>query len=357
MQRIVVVGGNGYLGSRCVRALRALGVEVSVASRRGELRVDLSDPSTFENLAGADVIVDLADTTTHAPDELARFCLGRGLVLVEGTSDPPAIRRIHEENAGKDHAGAVVLGAGIFTGVSNLLARAAARGVANPESIELAISSSPYSGAGQGTVALMVAGPGRAASRFADGARRDEPAIARGPKIEFPGVTRPTLRLSFAEQEMLGPSLGVPNTDVLFAPRPALLVPAFLMLPGFLVRSAIFRLFMGAYFAFLRRVLLRSTRSRVEMVATARSDKDVARRTAVAEDGMAAGGNAAAAIALLVARAKRPRGVVFVDQVVALDAVVELANRVADASDARIELGSARAVAPSAARPEAALRA
>lgn len=337
--KVVVIGGSGYLGSRCVAALRALGAEVTVASRRGEVRVDLGDPSTFEALLGADVIVDLADATTCAPDELARFCLERGLVLVEGTSDAPAIRRLYEGFAGREHAGAVVLGAGIFTGVSNLLAREASAGLGDPESIELAISSSPYSGAGQGTVALMAAGPGRAASRFVNGARRDEPAIARGPTVAFPSGVRPTLRLSFAEQEMLGPSLGVPSADVVFAPRPALLVSAFLMLPGFLARAAIFRAVMGLYFALLRRVLLRSTRSRVEMVATARSGEQAVRRTAVAEDGMGAGGTAAAAIALLVARGARPRGVVFVDRVVGLAEVVALANRAAGSGGARIELG------------------
>lgn len=92
-------------------------------------------------------------------------------------------------------------------------------------------------------------------------------------------------------------------------------------------------------FALLRRVLLRSTRSRVEMVATARSGEHAVRRTAVAEDGMGAGGTAAAAIALLVARGARLRGVVFVDRVVGLAEVVALANRAAGSGGARIELG------------------
>jgi hypothetical protein len=69
-----------------VEALRAMpGVDVRVAGRSGEVRVDLNDPSTFGAL-DADVLVDLANTSIAPPYELAKHCIENGKVLLEATS-------------------------------------------------------------------------------------------------------------------------------------------------------------------------------------------------------------------------------------------------------------------------------
>lgn len=333
--KVVVIGGSGHLGSLAVQALARAGVDVEVASRRAALRVDLSDPSTFSALDGADVVVDVADTTTVAPDALAAHCLERGLVLVEASSDPAALERLGRLR-GRAAKGAVILGAGIFTGISNLLARRAFEDAPGAEGLRLGVSSSPYSAAGGGTIALMVAALARRGVRFVGGARVEGAACERGPRLAFPSGERPTLRMSFAEQEMLAPSTGARETDVLFAPVPALLVWAFTMLPAALVRARLFQALMRGYFHVLRRGLLRGVRSRVEMVAEAGG----ARRTAWAGDGMAAGGNAIAAIALAVAeRRAELSGVRFVDEVLALEPVVARANALARRDLERVILG------------------
>ena len=335
---VIVIGGSGYLGGRAVRALarsalaRSGRLEVLVASRRGPLRLDLADASTFEVLRDADLVLDLADTTTHRPDAVAAFCRDQGIVFVEGSSDPDAIRRLATHvGSDRDASGAIVLGAGVFTGVSNLLARAAADEVGgSPRVLTLGISTSPFSGSGSGTVELMVAMLRRRAVRWAAGVRREEP-LSRGPRIVFPSGARPTLRAAFPEQDMIAPSTHAHDADVLFAPVPGLLVMAFLMLPGWLLPTRALAWIMRAYFTVLRRVLLSGLATRLEMVAQAVGAD--ARSTSIAvttRDGMEAGGAAAAAIVLaLLDRKERPRGTCFVDDVVTLDDVVARSNAIA----------------------------
>jgi len=313
--KVVVVGGTGHLGSRAVGSLRRLpGMEVVIASRRGPTKLDLADPTTFGVLADADVVVDLADATTTAPDALAAYCLEHGPVLVEATSDREAVERIHRTLAGREGKGAVVLGAGIFTGLSNLLAASVAREGAR--SLQLAIRSSPYSGAGTGTIALMIAALRQGARSFVDGRETLGPAVARGPRFPFPSGEAPSLLVSLAEPWMIHHATRVPTVHAYLAPQPSWLVPMFLFLPRWLLAMAFFRAILRGYFTLLRRWLLRSVSTRVEMVV--RCDERV--RTLVADDGMGAGG---AAIAAIVACLPAPVcGMKMVDELMTLDQVV-----------------------------------
>jgi hypothetical protein len=333
MQRVVVLGGSGYLGSRAVRALQKAGtVDVQIASRRSPLKIDLADPSTFDALRGTDIVLDLADTTTHRPDSVARFCRDNGIVFVEGSSDPGAVQRLGAD-VGKDRdaKGAIVLGAGVFTGVSNLLARSVGEKVGGaPRALTLGISTSPFSGSGSGTVELMVAMLRRNAVRWIGGTRHEEP-LGRGPRVTFPSGARPTLRAAFPEQDMIGPSTRATSSDVLFAPVPGLLVMGFLILPRWLLPTRALAWVMRVYFTLLRRVLLRGMATRLEMVADAEgADGTKAHAAITTGDGMQAGGAAAAAIVLaLLARAERPHGTCFVDDVLQLDDVIARANALA----------------------------
>lgn len=318
----MVIGGRGFLGSLAVEALeRVPGVAVEVASRSSALRVDLSDPTTFAALRGADLVVDLADATTSPPDALAAWCLQHGVVFLETTSDRPAIERLAALEG--DGPGAVVLGAGIFTGVSNLLARAAVERAGPGGSLELAIRSSPFSGAGKGTVALMASVLSLPAVSYRDGQRVEHPPIARGPRVDFPSGPAPTLRVPFAEQSMLHRGTRARDVEVFFAPKPALLVTAFLLIPISLAKTRLFAAFMRAYFTVLRRVLLRGRASTTELVARAKGPSGEARLAVSAPDGMRAGGLAIAAIvAELLGRAEPPRGVQTVDDLVGFEATL-----------------------------------
>lgn len=322
MARIVILGGQGYLGARAVAALQAAGADVHVASRSAARRVDVARPETYGALSDADVVVDLVDTVAHPPDALLAWCVAQGKVVLEATSDSRTIERLAA--ATWRGPGALVLGCGIFTGLSNLLARDTAEACPGGAArLTLGIASSPLSGAGRGTIAMMVDGLDAPVVRYAEGVRHARDTVEKGPPLDFGEAARPTLRIALAEAMMIHHSTAVPTVDVYFAPIPALLVPAFAVIPGWLARRRWFQTFLRGYFTVLRRGLLRGRRSPVTLVAEAAGAAGAARRVLSTEDGMLAGGYAIAAMALAVAaRDPRPRGLMFVDQVCGLEAIV-----------------------------------
>jgi len=324
MESIVVVGGRGHLGARTVAALRRAGLEAAVAGRRGPVVVDSSRPETFAALAPFDVVVDVTDTVTSPPDALVAWCLARGTTVLEATSDAPCIERLAA--AHRATGGRLVLGGGIFTGLSNLLARDVSDAVGGAQAIVLGISSSPFSGAGAGTVALMVDALNVPAVRYAGGRRKEVPGVTRGPALDFAGTTRPTVRMSLAEPSMLHASTAAAAVDVYFAPRPALLVPAFTALPASLVRAGWYRAFLRGYFTLLRRALLRGKTTTVTLIATAQRDGVAASRWLRASDGMAAGGAALAAMVEAIVADGSWRGLRYVDDACRLEPVVGRAN-------------------------------
>lgn len=325
--RIVVIGGNGFLGSRAVRALRrAPGVEVVVAGRSAPLRVDLARPETFSALAGADVIVDASNSHEVSPDALAAHVRANGGVLVEASSDAGVVDRLltHRGATASSDRGAVVLGAGIFTGVSNALARAAFESTRDCDEIVLGVRTSPFSGAGGGTVDLMTDVLARPTTRIEKGAARDGPSVARGPTLPFVEGSYATLHVPFAEPAMVHASTRVPNVTMHMAPAPGLLRLAFLSLPSALLRMRWFLGAMRLYFSFLRRFVLRALGTRVGLVAVARRNgSDETTMALTVNDGFELAGAAIAATALLLAeRSPAPTGTFVVDELVSLDAML-----------------------------------
>lgn len=326
MARIAVLGGSGFLGSRVVQALRRAGADVAVASRRSEVAVDVTKPETWTALEPFEVVIDLSDTVSTPPDALIAWLLERGKTVIEATSDAPCVERLAQAHAGTK--GRLVLGGGIFTGVSNLLARDAAERAGRAEAVQLGISSSPFSGAGTGTIALMVNAMGVPPVRFEGGQRLEEQALLRGPRLDFAGTVRPTGVMSLAEPTMLARSTGAKKVDVYFAPRPGFLVSAFTVAPLWLARQGWYRAFMRGYFTVLRKFLLRSKESAVELTATARGEREV-RRWVTTPDGMEAGGVALAAMAEAVATRGDWSGVRCIDDVTALEPIIARANELA----------------------------
>jgi short subunit dehydrogenase-like uncharacterized protein len=325
--KIVVVGGHGYLGSMAVAALRRDPSVTALAAGRsargdGSVRVDLTDPTTFAAVDVADVVVDVADATTTAPDALAAYCQRRGITFLEATSDRDVVTRLmaRTERAGD---GAVVLGAGIFTGLSNLLARAAAAKVTGARSVTWAVRSTPFSGAGTGTVKLMAALLAMPTVRYEGGRRVEGPPVRTGPRMPFPSGEAPSIEVPFAEAEMIHRSLGV-DVTVAMSPYPNVLQAVFLWTPAWMLRSGWYRWFMAAYFTVLRRVFLAKRASPVEMVARAEGEAGAtATMTLHADNGMRAGAVAIAAIArVLGARRPAQKGAVMVDEVMGIAEVL-----------------------------------
>jgi hypothetical protein len=321
--KIAVIGGTGCVGGSTVEALRRAGIDVAIASRRGPLVVDMTRPETFGALADYDIVVDAADATNSTPEALARWCLDEGRTFVEATSDPTVVRRLSALDGGR---GRLVLGGGLFTGVSNLLAHEVA-GRAPSAPLTLAIAARVLSKAGRGTVALMASMLAIPAARIVDG-RRVESPIARGPKIDFAGVRRSTLRVPLAEQEMLAASTGARDVDIFFAPKPSFIGAMFRLLPSWLARRGWFRALMGGSLSLLRRGLLRGRRGPVELVAEAGEHRAVI----TCDDGMLAAGYALAAIVVELAALAAKPGVFMVDQLVGLEPVLARANALAGRS-------------------------
>ena len=71
MTRVVVLGGSGDLGRAVVRAARAAGHDAVGASRRGEVRVDVTTGDGLAAaFAGAEVVVDATNALAGAKDVL-----------------------------------------------------------------------------------------------------------------------------------------------------------------------------------------------------------------------------------------------------------------------------------------------
>jgi len=327
--RVVVIGGTGFLGAKTVAALaRFPGLEVEVASRRGPLVVDVSNPASFSALESAEVLIDLSDGTRARPDALAAWALENGKTLIEATSDAETVRRLRERHSASTGPGRLVLGGGIFTGVSNVLARTAAERAGEGSTLTWAVASSPYSGAGKGTIALMVEAAARPAVKTVDG-RREEAPLTRGPTLDFAGTQRPTLEMSLAEAEMLPFSTKANTVRTFFAPKPGFLVAAFAAVPAFLLRRRWFRWLLEGYFVVLRRVLLSRVPSSVQMVARAERAGQTVVRTVTCHDGMEAGAWALAAMAESIGRAPPRPGLTFIDDDVRLEPLLARIDEVA----------------------------
>ena len=123
---------------------------------------------------------------------------------------------------------------------------------------------------------------------------------------------------------MLLASTGIANVELGFSPAPSFLWPSFRFLPTWLMTSRFFGLVMGLYFLVLRRGLLAGRATEVELYAGAKGSTASVHKTLVADDGMAVGGAAIAAIATQLARSRPDRGgVVTVDEVLSLEETLE----------------------------------
>ena len=212
------------------------------------------------------------------------------------------------------------------------------------KSVTLGIASSPFSGSGKGTIELMLRGMVVPAVRYENGVRIEEPKIRRGPSLDFGGVVRGTGVMSLAEPFMVRASTGAKKVDVLFAPKPGVLVPAFTMIPGWLAKARWFQAFMRGYFTVLRRVILSAVATSVELVAEA----DGVRRWVKTRDGMEAGGFALAAMA--EAMTSDWVGVKFIDDVCALEPTLARANALAGSPVFEVSARMTQGVGPATTR-------
>lgn len=312
---MVVIGGRGHMGAAAVQAFRAAGVEVASAgpSASNDLQVDLRDASTLSRLDAFDAIVNCSDSLVAAPDELVRHVIERGGLLLESAAEPVTVRRLLAARF-DEGPGTAVLGAGIFPGLSNLLAAEAARAVGDCHALELGIRWSPLSAGGGGMVGLVPHLLDVPTHKYVDGALVDGPPVEAGPRLPFAEGERATLHVAFCEPTMLRQSRSIPNVAVYGSFAPDILMTSFRLTPLWLLRLSIVRAWLWLQFTVLRRFLLRSVHASVRIVARARNlSGEEAIVRCEAPDGIACGGTVIAAMVACLKRRELPGGLHLCD--------------------------------------------
>lgn len=156
MTRVIVIGGTGFYGSVVAEHIARLpAVEVVIAGRRppaGGLAVDLTKPSTFAQLKGAHWVVNCSDSVLAPPDQAIAFCQSAGIGWLDMGAEAHAARRL----LGLEAPGApVVIGVGVFPGLSTSLAHHLVSTTEGVEALTLGVRISPLSGAGMANCELM----------------------------------------------------------------------------------------------------------------------------------------------------------------------------------------------------------
>ena len=339
--RILVIGGAGFYGARVVAAVKRMAdVEVAVAGRSvspGDGAViDLGDASTFGVLDGYDVVVNASDTVRAPPDALATHCLRHGLTLFDMGADPPTTERLLKLSS--DGArGWVVVGVGIFPGISTVMAQAAADAVATCERIDIGVRLSPLSGAGSGNCALMTEMLGAPSFWYEGGERREAGPVGSPSRLPYLGLgERVSLRVALPDVALVHRTTQAPTVRAAMALVPSFLRFNFALLGALLPRLGPLRRPLLALTAWslrlLRGTLLRSVTSRVELTAIAnRGAPDEQLRMLAVTDGQE--GTAAGVAAMVERWLARPApptpGIYTPGELFALDPLVAAARRLA----------------------------
>ena len=239
VRRVAVLGSRGHLGQRILSACQERSdLAATGSSRKSEVRaraeheesrrelaVDVLKPKTWHALGPFDVVINATDTSKAWPLGLAEHCLREGQTFVETSADPEVARALGLLN--EDGPGTIVLAAGAFPGLSTQLLEQAVDG----ESVEFRARWSVLSGAGRGTVGVMVEALKRP-SLVHDGQEfQSGPPLGPLVQAEIEGRTRTFVPLAMA--------------DVALAAQPGterhvrFLASADPQLPRFLVGSAV----------------------------------------------------------------------------------------------------------------------
>ena len=342
MRRCLVIGGRGYYGARVVEQLGRLdGLEVSTAGRRGgDTTLDLADAETLHVLDGWDLIVDCADTVGAPPDAAVRRVLARGGTWLEMGADSPAVERLLALSV-PDPAGAIVVGVGIFPGLSTAVAADVAARVTGPlERVDVAVRLSPLSGAGPGNVSLMTSSLETPSYRYEAGQRLEGPVLGESRAFPYARVgDQVAMHVALPDTALVRRATGAPDVASWLAVSPAWLrfnfmaLTAMLRVAGPLRRPLLW--LTDRLMALTRGVFLRRVSSSVQLTARARgADGSVAERRLDVPDGqLGTALGVAAAVALLLSRDAPPApGVYTVADLFAVDDLLAEVRRLAGAA-------------------------
>lgn len=332
--RVLVLGAGGFYGRRVVRALRGVdGIEVVRGSRRGPVAVDLTHRQTFARLEGFAVVINCADTIRASPVAAAQQVLETGGCWMDMGADPQTASRLLALHADEPR-GHVVVGVGVFPGLSTMLARHVAELATDLRSLDLAIRVSPLSGSGLGNCALMLAMLEQPGFDFFEGRRRERPGVGGSIDVRYPGVgTDIAHALTLPDTTLVRVSTHAPSVATHMTTVPGFLVRSFGLIAWLLLRAGplrgMLRASMLASLWLMRALLLRGVTSRVSMTAIAnRGESDEVVRGLDFADGQAATATGVAATVRLWCQRPQPEpGCYSPAQLFVLDEALVAAQR------------------------------
>lgn len=237
--RILVIGGRGFYGARVVEVLRRLaGVHVTPGGRHEiEGHIDLLDPATFPVMDTFDLVVNCSDTVRAPPDPAVAYALLNEVVFFEMGADSPTVERLlNLPTVGA--RGTVVVGVGLFPGVSTSLAHSVAKTGSPAKTIDVFVRFSPLSGAGVGNCALMVDALSQPSYRFERGERREGPIVGTEVRASFSGTRgAAAAAVAMPDVALVRRGTGVPDVATYLALAPGLLRHSFRLLAAALRAS------------------------------------------------------------------------------------------------------------------------
>jgi hypothetical protein len=230
LTRVLIVGA-GYLGHQVADALASAGgVAVTISSstaRPGRAHLDLRDPSTFGVFQEQDIVVNCSDPMKASPQAAALECLRTGRVFLETTAHVPTVEKLLQlEREHPGGPGLVVVGVGLFPGVSNLIARLLQERNIPAERLEFGVRLNALSAGGRGMVNQMIDSLFEPSIRYVDGQRVVDKPISPGIVFPFRSGASSTLATGFCESVLFHDSMGVPNTASYLALKPGIFMSA-----------------------------------------------------------------------------------------------------------------------------------
>lgn len=159
--KILIIGGNGELGSQIAKACTKAGYDCTSTSRNpqeSEVYFNWMVCRTFENAFNFEVVINAAPV----PDfelyfDFAKQILSQKRVIIETTANANLVQSLikFQEQTTFTSLGLFVHGAGIFPGVSNFLFRAASKQYPNSQKAAFNVKYSVFSKAGRDMCQLM----------------------------------------------------------------------------------------------------------------------------------------------------------------------------------------------------------
>lgn len=300
-------------------------------------RIDLNDPSTFSVMSAYDWVVNVSDTLAAPPEMVVDYALDRGIRFVEAGAHAATMERLLRRTRGPAAdpdrwTGCVVLGVGLFPGMSNLIARELVSwSPTAPEEINVVIRLNPLAGGGAGLVELMVRAMQEEAISFKGGRQITSPPVRQGIELFTGRRTVPTIGLGLPEAHMIRASLGIPTVGTYITTVPTLPAwfsrPLLKWMPDGPVAEKAFVPLLRRYLGLIRLRLFRNKPEFVEVNAVTGQGRQLAVRT---DDGIAATAHVlAAAVQALAHRPPEP-GAYLPDEVLSLGDVVSRVLALAD---------------------------